>query len=230
MQLPKYRTYNTIIFDVRNNGGGNSRFGREILNALFGPDYVHQHIKKIDQNVYCDWRVSKDNIAFLATLISKVKNQFDPESTAVQSLTTLYDNMQQALLKGDKLVREWAEQPDNSTTSKNPEKLCSAKIIVLINHGCGSACLNFIDDIKAMEHPVTLVGKTTGADSLYMDVRTVKLPSSYGTLTFPQKVWRNRPRRNNQPHKPDIEYAGNINDTQAIEQWINEKVIGQLTQ
>lgn len=224
-QLPKYRSYDTIIFDIRNNGGGHDLVGRNVLKALFGSDFIDQQIKKMSQDEYADWRVSKDNIAFLTTLISTAKKQFGTENPAVQSLTLLYEKMQQALVNGNKLVSERDESHEPSLTSEKSAKLCSSKIILIINHGCWSACLKFIDSIKALEHPIILVGQTTGADSLYMDIRTVELPSSLGTLVFPMKVYRNRPRGHNQPYKPDIEYPGNINDTPALEQWIKEKII-----
>ena len=223
-QLPKYRTFDSIVFDVRNNGGGNSTWGTKILAALFGQDYVEEQIKKMRQHVYVEWRASKENADYL---IQNAIIQFGPNSQEAESYKNVSEIMVQALSKREPLARE---ELDNSAqgiqkTVVLHKKLCSAKIILLVNQGCFSACLDFIDEIKAVDPSVTLVGKTTGADTLYMDVRRVNLPSSYGMFIFPMKVWRNRPRSNNQPYNPDIDYPGDIKDTQAIEQWLRENVI-----
>lgn len=48
------------------------------------------------------------------------------------------------------------------------------------------------------------MGKTTSADSLYMELRSIPVPSGKGFLNIPTKVYRNRPRGHNVPYVPDI--------------------------
>lgn len=230
-QLPKYRQYDTIIFDLRNNGGGNSTWGTKILAALFGQDYVEEQIKKMRQQAYVEWRASKENIDYISQLMQKnAIIQFGPNSQETESWKNLYKIMLRALSKREPLAREELDNSAQGPQKKalSHKKLCSAKIILFIDQGCFSACLDFIDEIKAVDPSVILVGKTTGADSLYMDVRTVNLPSSHGTLMFPMKVWRNRTRGNNQPYNPDIEYPGDINDSKAFEQWVMKTILPTL--
>lgn len=71
---------------------------------------------------------------------------------------------------------------------------------------------------------VKLFGQTTGADSLYMQAREVALPSKLGHLILPMKVYRNRPRKNNEPYHPDVEFIGNIKDTKAVEEWVKKEI------
>lgn len=69
------------------------------------------------------------------------------------------------------------------------------------------------------------MGKQTGADSVYMDIREVTLSSGFATLTFPLKVHRNRLRRNNEAYCPDVLYNENLGDTEKLQQWVIERAI-----
>lgn len=67
---------------------------------------------------------------------------------------------------------------------------------------------------------MTHVGLPTYADSVYMELRQIELPSGIARMGTPIKVYRNRPRGNNQPYVPTHRFAGNILDTPALETWI----------
>ncbi|ABE04457.1 hypothetical protein [Rickettsia bellii] len=88
------------------------------------------------------------------------------------------------------------------TSLLNPVK---AKIIVIIDEKNVSSTLDFIDELKIMTQNIILIGKTTKADRLYMELRTVELPSKLGIFSFPIKVYRNRNRGDNIPYIPDFE-------------------------
>ena len=111
------------------------------------------------------------------------------------------------------------------TSSNDSKNMCFAKIVVLIDRFCFSACLDFLDQLKSLDCKLTFVGQTTNADTIYMDVRRVELPSKLGELQFPMKVFRNRPRGNNEPYQPDIVYEGDFNDTQKVKQWLRSHVL-----
>ena len=64
------------------------------------------------------------------------------------------------------------------------------------------------------------VGRTTNADSVYMEARYIDLPSGIAHLGFPTKVYRNRPRGNNQPYVPHQSWKGSMADTAGLERWI----------
>ena len=93
-------------------------------------------------------------------------------------------------------------------------------MVAIIDQHCGSACLDFLDGLKAMDVNVIFIGETTGADSVYMELRTVTLPSGQGILGLPIKVYRNRVRGHNVPHEPTIQYNGNLKDTQELQNFV----------
>ncbi len=223
-QLSKIIPSDVIIFDVRNNTGGNSFWGIKILSALFGEDYVDQQVKKMNRHVYVDWRVSKGNLEHIQFVTNQIKQLFGESSQEAHEEETVAKTMKQALKEGKQLVSE-KDQPFEGKTSSFPAKWKNTKIIVLINHQCVSACLDFIDALKALDAPVTLIGKTTNADALYIETRNFELPSKLGNLMIPIKVYRNRPRGHNQPYEPDIDYRGDIENTKALEQWLINKLM-----
>jgi|GEM_PF-963744 len=209
----------TIIFDLRGNGGGNSSWGVELLNALFGEEYVNQQLAESNRNVYIEWRISQGNLDHVKALIPILQDQFGENHPTTQQLKINYKEMEDAFLHGENYYSE-SQGIDQPTQSSNAINSFSGHIIAIIDKSCGSACLDFIDDLKAMNANITFVGETTGADSVYMELRTVSLPSEKGTLGFPIKVYRNRPRGHNVPHTPDIQYKGNLQDTAELQSFI----------
>ena len=91
---------------------------------------------------------------------------------------------------------------------------------MLSNGSCGSSCLNFADTVL-MVPGVKLVGTATSADGVYMDVRSVDLPSGVGAVTFAQKVERGGGRAALEYYPPDIAYDGPWSD-EAVRQWVLE--------
>ena len=53
----------TIVFDVRHNGGGDSSWADQIVNAIWGEGFTNRAYRKEFEGV--DYRVSEDNIEFL---------------------------------------------------------------------------------------------------------------------------------------------------------------------
>jgi hypothetical protein len=78
-------------------------------------------------------------------------------------------------------------------------------IALVTDEACASACLDFADLVRSVPGAVHL-GRTTSADTVYIDTGWHKLPS--GNLLFlPLKVWRNRTRGNNEALVPDVPLA-----------------------
>lgn len=217
----------TIIFDLRDNGGGNSYWGEEILKALFGKEYVNQQLAKSRRNLYTEWRVSEGNLAHIKGLISIIKEQFGENHPANQWIKCIYKGMQTAFLKNKNY---YSELPDSNQLPQDSRVINSfnGHIIAVINKNCGSACLDFLDALKAMNASITFVGEPTGTDSVYMELRTSSLPSGKGTLGFPIKVYRNRYRGHHQPHTPDIQYKGDLNHTAELQSFILSQCLNQI--
>ncbi len=101
-----------------------------------------------------------------------------------------------------------------------PTNPVAGRVFLLTDGDCGSACLDFADMVRALpgaQH----VGRTTSADSVYMELRSVPLSSGIARLAFATRVYRNRPRGNNQPYVPHHVWRGDIADTAALERWIS---------
>lgn len=212
-QLSSLRTNNTLIFDVRGNGGGSSEWGREIVRQLFSLPYAQNMMDLAHAHVSIDWRASKDNIEYLESIVPQIKNNFGQESTIVSGITQLLIDIHNAYEKNNSLCREHKTRALEDNIPDNP---VSSSIFVIIDNRCASACLSFIDYLKAMNHPITLIGATTAADSIYMERRSVLLPSNKGSFYFPIKMYINRPRGNNVPYCPDIPYDKNLSDTTIL--------------
>ncbi len=94
---------------------------------------------------------------------------------------------------------------------QNIMKALHARMVVITDNYCGSACLGFLDELFALDL-VIQIGLATGADTDYMECRDVQLPSSLGTLHFPIKVYRNRARKPNEPYVPHYRVDDIYND------------------
>ena len=96
-------------------------------------------------------------------------------------------------------------------------------MIVITDSFNVSAALDFIDELKIMTKKVVLIGQKTKADRVYMEVRSLPLPSGSGNLSFPIKVYRNRPRLDNEPYVPNIAFK-DVGNTPALKTFILEKI------
>jgi hypothetical protein len=216
--LPMFREQ-SVIFDLRGNGGGNSAWGETLLEALFGKTYAEQCLTKLNWNQSVDWRASQENVEHVKNFISSMKMHFGENHPAVKWAEKIYEGINTAFLSGALYYSE------KTTDAKAPPVVdavnpVNGKVIAIIDKQCGSATLDFLDQLKVMKSDLILVGETTKADSVYMEVRVISLPSSKGKLAFPIKVYRNRPRGHNVPHTPDIHYP-NLSDTVKLQNYVS---------
>lgn len=196
------------IFDVRNNGGGNSILAETVLEALYGKNKVQHCTALIDKDVFVEWRASKQNIENIENFYKKgIENNYLDGATK-KLLDELIVSMKETHNKG--LVFHKASPghnttfPTSSLDNSGQKNAFTKKIIVIINGGVASATLNFLDLITTLEPNTILMGQETGSDSLYMDVSRIELPSEKGALIYPMKVYRARKRGNNETYKPHI--------------------------
>lgn len=216
--LPQLRQ-GVVIFDLRGNGGGDSSWGSEILKALFGAEYSNHCLVQKDRDVYVEWRASPGNLKHVERFVPMFREQFQEGHPAIEWAETTYQGMKKAVACGDPYYSE-PKTPRNTSSSVGTGNLFKGKVMAIVDRGCGSACLDFLDGLKAVQPNVILIGEPTGADSVYMELRTVQLPSSKGTVGFPIKVYRNRSRGHNVPYLPDVKYNGDLKDTLALQQFI----------
>ena len=213
--LPELREQ-TVIFDLRGNRGGSFFWGRELIKALFGKEYTQQRLSKLYHQTFNHWRLSPGNLEHVKVMISALKSQHGETHSSIQWSENLYQELEKALNHGDAFYVEAFNKKTFSSIATNPVK---GKIIAIIDRNCYSATLMFIDELKAMQD-IILLGETTGADSMYMELRDISLPSGNGKLGFPIRVYQSPSRGHNVPYHPDIHYPGNLQETANLQSFV----------
>ncbi|WP_462163668.1 S41 family peptidase [Pseudoalteromonas xiamenensis] len=213
-----------IIIDVRGNGGGNSEWGVEIAKALYGESFIESHLQQNPDNSYALWRVSSDNTEYLKQILPQLEIEFGKDSAMYADFSTLAQDMSDALQKNQQFVKQGSSTPQNQTISPSlVNTKTQAHIIFLTDSRCSSACLDFADLLLKLPN-VNHVGQETGADTVYMEVRVVALPSRLGMFSLAQKVYRGRQRLHNESYVPTYNFSGDIEDTKQLKTWINSLV------
>ena len=95
--------------------------------------------------------------------------------------------------------------------------------MLVTDEHCASACLDFADLVRSVPNAVH-AGATTSADTRYMDIAVEPLPSG-AKLALPVKVWRHRPRGDNEPLHPHFPFDGDITDTATVRAWVEKTVL-----
>ena len=205
-----------IVLDVRGNGGGSSDWSQQIAVLLWGQAAVEAHEP---HSAAVDWRASPGNLAAIEQYRAEWARSADvsPEAKAWAERTAT--GLADAIAKRQPLWREPdTTSPAQASATAAPGKAPAAKVYVLTDWACASACLDAVDLWTALG--AVQVGQETSADSLYMDVRSIPLPSGFADLVVPMKVYRGRKRGSNVPAMPRHVYHGDMRDTAALERWI----------
>jgi Peptidase family S41 len=216
---PRIAAATAIILDLRGNGGGSSDWSRQMANALWGGSAIR---RLTQSNVRVDWRASQANL-------DAIENGYR-ERGAGQAMSSDIRDWYETTIAGLSAAIEQGDLLWRHPESKDPtsQKLMSRKkegaamplppVFFVTDEKCGSACLDAVDLWLALG--AVHVGRTTSADTLYMETRSYKLPSGITGGSMPMKVYRGRPRKSNEPAVPKHIFDGDINDTAALEQWI----------
>lgn len=227
-QMKALRNAELLVFDVRGNGGGSSQWGRELASGLYGKKYIDNVIEHAPDNSYALWRVSSENIAHLDSINGTILTQFGVDSEIFKEFSQTEQNMKASLLSGDLFVKQASSEESETSIKLTPppiteESLYKGKTVLLTDSYCGSACLDFADlslSIPGLVH----MGEETSADTVYMDIRMVTLKSGLGQFSLAQKVYRDRPRANNQSYIPQYLYQGKMTDTDGLQKWVIESL------
>lgn len=212
-QIAALRDAAILVFDVRGNHGGSSTYGSMVAAALWGEDFIAAARPRTEA---VDWRVSRGNHRFLRDFnLARTERRFGPDAPQTRSYAEFVAQFEDALARGDTYLTRTVD-PAPSAIPANPVR---ARIFLLTDDQCFSACLDFADILRAIEG-VTHVGLETSADAIYIDNRGVWLPSELGRLGFSMKVYRGRVRGHNEPYVPHRTWTGDITDTRALERWI----------
>lgn len=209
-----------VVLDVRGNGGGSSHWSRLVAGHLWGSEAM----AALDGSASTvEWRVSAANVEAMQETLKTMQDAEGMDPGMLRWVTQVSDGMQQALERGEALWRqpEWDGDDPGSGQAPTPGRLAEgARVYVLTDSSCASACLDALDLWRALG--AVHVGQETSADTLYMDLREQTLPSGLAEIRIPMKVYRGRSRGNNEPHVPDHAWEGDIGDDPAIVTWLSE--------
>lgn len=217
------RAGRAVIIDVRGNGGGNSEWGAELARALWGADVVAA-IQEAEFGGYVEWRVSQRNADYINGFAPELIAQFGEDSEIAGWVRATQQGFQGALERGAPTYSErdpdaGPPQQGGGYASRRPQgpSPFPARIYVLSNGSCGSACLDFADIV--LHIPGTqLIGMDTSGDGLLMEVRDQVLPSGLSRVVLPLKVYRGRARGALEAYRADVPYNGVWTD-EAVRAW-----------
>lgn len=222
---PTLRDKNYVILDVRGNAGGIYNWFMAFLRGLYGPDYADYHARarlEIAPAVMVFSSTGADDLG-LGGEYDAIKVPDDPPLTAATGAPSIEN-----LPNGAKLLRTRAPIKTIAYPKKAPPNPVRARVYVLTDYGCASACLSFVDEM--MRFPgVVQIGTQT-----HIDRRSggwpekFELPSGLAFVRMGRMVRDGRRRGENEPWRPSLYYRGDIVDTAAVKQWVLDDVVGGL--
>ncbi len=217
-QMPDYRNKSIIVFDVRGNPGGSYDWFMAVLKALYGPEHV----------AYFARARTEITAAFVHPLNYGSKPSKAPAADPLD--TPMDSELQTAYAAGPKEVvttsgaKVYALTPAlKPRPAAAPASLSHAKIYVLADYGCSSACIAFLDEALRIPGVVEL-GTDTYVDRRSGSPGVFPLASGMGALTVPAMVRDGRERGENVPRKPQIAYDGDMSDTTAVKAWVSSVI------
>ncbi|MDP2260557.1 MAG: S41 family peptidase [Caulobacter sp.] len=200
-----------VVFDLRGNNGGSSSWINGLVRTLWGREWVDA---KQPASQQVEWRPSQANIDQIVAYHGLLGDNPDTK----RWLGLIEAGLREALARGRPLWRQTdgeAEAPGSAAAPTTPMK---ARVYVLTDYGCASACLDAVDVLKALG--AVQVGQETSGDTVYMEVRYAPLPGGRVKAGVPMKVYRGRVRGNNETAVPDHAWTGALGDTAGLEAWI----------
>jgi hypothetical protein len=200
-----------VVFDLRGNGGGNSSWGTRALAALFGDAFAEQLSAAGGAEKYLV--ANANTVAVLKHYISAP--EFGADKAGFEADLA---KVEAAMRAGEKLAQV-AGQPGAADApvvqAKRPH---GPRIAALVDRSCFSSCMNFLQQIRAIDDSVVL-GESTIGYSPFGEISTVALPSGLASLRVPT-AWYKTAQATREPFFPDIGYAGNLADTAALQRWV----------
>ncbi|MBK8196919.1 MAG: peptidase S41 [Acidobacteria bacterium] len=207
-----------VVLDLRDNGGGSSRWSQIVADALWGEGWIAAH--PVPASTSVDWRASPANLAALEPYVEQFRQAGDP--VMINWIEQVVGGLRRAMEAGEPY---WVDVSGEETEASveagaPPVSLTDGKVFVLTDAACFSACLDAVDLWKSAG--AIQIGQVTGADTVYIENREADLASGFAGLSLSMKVYRGRSRGNNEPQVPEIFYPGDLGDDGAVEAWVSK--------
>ncbi|MFC4307957.1 S41 family peptidase [Steroidobacter flavus] len=221
---PGLRDRDAVILDVRGNPGGTYNWFMAFLRGFYGQqyaDYMARARLEISNVMLVISPTGADDPGFSADQ-NRIEMPPDPPMTATADKPKV-----RMLPNGTRLVTTRPAVERLSFPKRPPANPVRAKVYVLTDYGCASACLSFMDEI--MRFPgVTQIGGETHIDRRSGGwPEAFELPSGLAVVRMGRLVREGRRRGENEAWKPSRYFEGNIADTDAVKHWIREQVLPQ---
>ena len=219
-----------VVVDVRGNGGGNSEWANRLATQLVGQPRATAAMRLAERQFVsgmcgASWRASADVEETIAGYIRDMGPRMGEAST--NQWKRDLDSVRVARSEGRELApmpRACAPAAPSSDPVVLPAPLMKGKLILLTDHACFSSCLMLAGLFRAIG--AIHVGEGTDFSTRYMEVRGFPLPSGLGAFSTLQRAGFGMPMRLG-PFEPEVPYPGRMDDTRAIEAWIQRIVTRQ---
>ncbi len=203
-----------IVFDLRGNGGGDSSWGNRALQVVYGKEY--------GETLSDTASYGKALIADQSTVDLYKRFASLPEFAASRDeVGKALQKLEAALRAGEKMAQLEAGTPAEAAAivAKVKVRPRGPRIAAVIDRGCFSSCMNFLQQMTSIADTVVL-GESTLGYSPYGEINRFDLPSGNGTLAIPSAIYTAF-QATREPFMPDIAYTGNMADDQALMKWVD---------
>ncbi len=208
-KIKEFRNKDIIVIDVRVNGGGNLNYALDVIDNLYGEEYIKSLGEEyiLNKRKVVRWRVTSENVDFVKS--QKLQDAFliKQLDAALKKGNNTYDEIQHEVI---------ALSSADANNSKSP---VSAKVFLLTDGRCYSSCWLFTRAMKGIEG-VTQVGMPTGLMMEYTEARMVTSPSQAFELMIPMKLFIEPRDHFGKSFEPEFVYPGYMGDTEALQRWI----------
>ena len=206
-----------IVFDLRGNGGGSSGWSARIAEVLWGAGALR---RAPEPPMTVVWRASEENVQALRDAFEERDANGNLSAEARAWFRNSIAGLEAAIARGDD---RWVIEPSlhdapDSSVEALPDHPPAGAVLVLTDEICMSACLDAVD--LWVRLGATPIGRETGADTIYMETRNVRMPSGLGGMSLPMKFYIGRQRGHNQSVTPVHRFEGDMSDTAALEAWV----------
>ena len=203
-----------IVFDLRGNGGGDSSWGNRALQALYGEAYGEQLGNTA--------AYAKSVIADQATIDQYRQYVSKKEYAASKAeFEGIIRTLEASVAKGATMARveDTSKEDAAALAAKLRRRPGGPRVAAVIDRGCFSSCMNFVQQISSIADTVIL-GESTLGYSPYGEIGRYKLPSGQGTISLASAIYTAF-QATREPFVPAVRYDGNMADDEKLMKWVN---------